>query len=391
MRILVVTPSYLPIVGGAETGIYEIYNRIAVNHQVRIMTPHIPAKDVGLQGFEDQFYLRDLIEVHRFYDFITFGKTGLKQLWQKIIPPVSLSYLPAVRKEIRTFKPDIINIHYLFPSALALRAIRKYTDIPVLLSLVSRTDVLHQENLLFQWHPTFIQNTLKAASAATALTSYMLNDSPAARQIKIIPYGADINRFSPSVGGEIVRNRYGIGQSRILFTLQRLQRVKRIDFLIESLKHLVAADRDVVLVIGGKGPEEHYLRALVDELQLSDRVIFAGFISEAELPAYFAAADLFVFSSASETFGIVLAQALSSGTPIAALDSTCVAEVVTDEQNGKIVKTEDPALFARTIGDLFDNDDRYRTLCENARVTAVEVYNWDIISRKYENLLEELI
>lgn len=393
MRILVVTPTFLPIIGGAETGIYEIYKRLTGRHKIEILTPYLPVRDIKIQGASDlAYYDENIFEVQRFYDLATLGKSKLKQLWMPFLPPVSFSYVASVLKAIARFKPDVVNMHYLFPGALALRAIRRFTNVPVLLSLVSRTDVLHGENVLYKWHPRFIKKTLSRASAITALTPYMMGSIGEEFNIGIIPYGVDVKRFSGAEQSADIRKRLDLSpDTKLLFTLQRLQKVKRVDFLVQSFSYLVEQGQNVALVIGGKGPEEENLKRQVDGLGIADRVSFTGYISEKALPEYFSTADLFLFSSASETFGIVLAQALAAGKPVVALDSTCVAEVIKHDYNGIILNVDYPARFASAVEELLDNEEKYAAFAANARATAVEKYNWDVISSRYEKLLQGLV
>jgi len=392
MRILVVTPTFLPIIGGAEIGIYEIYRRLGRYHDVRILTSSHSEQIIFQQGAEDIYFSEKNFEVYYFKDRLNLTKMRGQRILGRLIPPFSISYVWAVFKQIKTFRPDVINFHYVIPGGLALIMVRILTKIPVVLSLIGRTDVLRDDNPYFKKHHIYFLAILKSASYVISISRYILDQFSERIPVKIIPYGVDTKRFSPKVNGEEVRERLGIDRNKvILFTLQRLIKVKKVDILIKSLKYILEVNRDIVLVIGGKGPEEHSLKALVEELKLYDNVIFTGYIPEKDLPKYFAMSDIFVFSSSNETFGIVISQAMASGKPIVSVNSTAIPEVVDNGINGILVGSLNPKDFAAVVIKLLSNRDILERYSKNSRKKAVEKYDWNIIAQEYEQVFKNLV
>ena len=390
MRILVVTPTYLPIIGGAETAIFEIFRRLATRHEVRILTPHISRRDIADWGAVDQILNDSGTPVHRFHDVLTTGKGAAKRLWEKWIPPLSLSYLPPFIREVISFRPDIVNLHYLFPAAPLLSCAR-WLGIPTVLSLVGRSDVFGVENRLFRYHRRTMEKAVGKADQATALSRYMVEGLANQQELRIIPYGADIERYNPVVDGSRLRELLEIPRNAlVLFSLQRLAPVKRVDLIIQAFLLVRKSAPNARLILGGKGPEEGNLKLLASRLGLEDAITFAGYIPEQELPTYLAAADLFTFSSESETFGIVLAQAMAAGKPVVAVRSSCIEEVVTHEQDGLLVPPDNADAFAEAILALLLAPIRRKQLAENARHKAVQRYGWDAIALEYEQLLTEV-
>lgn len=391
MKILVVTPTFLPIIGGAETGIHEICKRLGKHHEVRILTPSPPEQISFQQGVEDTYFNEKNYEVCHFKDTFNLTKIRGQRLLGRLIPPFSISYIWSVFGQVKIFHPDIINFHYVIPSGLALIMVRMLTNIPVVLSLIGRTDVLKNENDYFKKHRIYFLTVLKFASSIISISQYTLGQFYKKILVKIIPYGVDTKRFSPKVNGEKVREKLGIDRNKIiLFTLQRLVKVKRVDILIESLKYVLEVNKDVFLVIAGKGPEEQSLKALAKEMGVNNNVVFAKYVPEKDLPKYFAMSDIFIFSSSNETFGIVMSQAMASGKPIVSVNSTAIPEVVDNGKNGILTDSLDPKEITAAVIELLSDGDILEEYSKNSRNKAIEKYDWEIIAQQYEQVFKEL-
>ncbi|MDR3710336.1 MAG: glycosyltransferase family 4 protein [Capsulimonadaceae bacterium] len=136
-------------------------------------------------------------------------------------------------------------------------------------------------------------------------------------KISIVPGGADISRFKlGNAFGE--RGRLGIPlDRRVILSIRRLAPRMGLDNLIQAMPDVVARNPDVLLLIGGKGPERERLQQMVNELHLERHVRLIGFVSDQDLPAYYQAADLFVLPTvALEGFGLVIVEALACGVPV---------------------------------------------------------------------------
>ena len=391
MKILVVTPTFLPIVGGAEIGIHEIFKRLGKLHEVRILTPTHTQRVYSQQGVNDIGFSRKNYEVHNFKDKFNLTKIWGQRVLSHLFPPISFSYVWAILKQIKIFHPDIIIFHYAIPAGLALIIVRKLTKIPIVLSLIGRTDVLKDDNLYYKKHRTYFLALIKSTSHVISISQYTLGQFCEHIPVKIIPYGVDTKRFSPKVNGKKVRERLGIDRNKIvLFTLQRLVKVKRVDILIKSLKYVLEVNKDVFLIIGGKGYEEQSLKALAKKIGVYDNVIFTGYIPEQDIPNYFSMSDVFVFSSPNETFGIVIAQGMASGKPIVAINSTAIPEIVDNEKNGLLVESLNPKEFAAAVIKLLGSKNILEKYSENSRKNAVEKYDWNVIAQQYDQTLKNL-
>jgi glycosyltransferase involved in cell wall biosynthesis len=148
------------------------------------------------------------------------------------------------------------------------------------------------------------------------------------RPIVVLPSGVDVSVFASSVA-QAPKIRAGGGP--IALFVGRLGKEKNVDLVLDAFD--VAARRipDLRLFVVGSGPHEGELRRHANALASSPRIRFTGALPQAELGAYYAAADAFVFASTTETQGLVLLEAMTHGVPVAAVDCAVSREVVAAE------------------------------------------------------------
>ena len=193
-------------------------------------------------------------------------------------------------------------------------------------------------------------------------------------RLRVGSRGVDTELFSPERRSEAVRAEIAPGADRILIYVGRLAAEKRVDFLLEAfgrVRELTGPGTDLVFV--GGGPAGNKLRARAPE-----GVHFTGYRTGLPLAEAFAAGDVFVFASDTETFGNVVLEALSSGLPAIVVDKGGVRETVHAGRTGIRVPVGDLAAFAEACVALSTDDERRRVLSEGARAEALS-RNWDAI------------
>lgn len=158
-----------------------------------------------------------------------------------------------------------------------------------------------------------------------------------AGRVRLLPTGVPEHFFTvPEAARRAVRQKWADG--RLLFcTVSRLGREKNIAFLLEAasaFKSLYGSSFTFLVI--GDGPERQTLEQRAAELALGDCVKFLGPRANSELAAYYAASDLFLFASKTETQGIVLLEAMAAGTPVVAVRASGVNDVVSDGKNGRL-------------------------------------------------------
>lgn len=383
MRIVVSTPIFLPVVGGAELGIHEIYRRLGRDHDVTILTPCLPRELIDEYGARD--YPSDDYKVRHI--FPKLDRVSPKTI-RRILKRTSLLYIAELARAVHRERPDVINFHFIKPHGGALLTMKRLYGMPVVLSLVGRSDVTR---LLPAPRRAYAEMVISQSDLVLPNSTFYLGMHRKEPRIRIVPYGVDIHEFSPARRSATLRKELGVTDDHfLLFSVQRLASIKRVDLVIRAMSEVVKRNRHVVLVIGGKGEQEHQLRLLTRELNLSENVKFAGYIPSERLSEYFASSDAFAFHSLIETFGIVFAQAMASGLPIIAANTSCVPDVLTQE-NGLLVTPFDTSAFADAVIALANDRPRANQIGDHNRARAIREFDWDLIAARYERALHDAV
>ena len=233
-----------------------------------------------------------------------------------------------------------------------------------------------------------------SASSITANSDFYLNGADRDGRVQVIPYGADVSYFvqPPAPAVEAWYQQWASGKTApiVMLAVQRLAEVKHVDRLIEVVARLESVDPGrFLLVIAGTGPERSNLEDMASQLA-PHSVKFVGYVEEAGLPALHHAADLFVSHSMFETFGVMFAQAMASGLPVVAADTSCVAMVVADGHTGVIVEPNDVVGFAEAVLSLANDPQRMERIGTAARVFANQHFRWDAIADQYQAMFESV-
>jgi len=201
------------------------------------------------------------------------------------------------------------------------------------------------------------------------------------RQPDLIAYpGVDFKLFKPKDK-----------KQNYLFTVSRLDKQKNIDIIIKAFILLPERiKKNYLLEIAGEGVEKDNLVKLVSKLNLSDKVIFSGWIPEKDLPAKYAKAKLVLFAAKNEPFGIVLVEAMACGTPVIAFKSGGVKESVVNGQTGILIEKNNPDFLAEKIIELLDKPDFLAKMGKKARQHVKENFSWNIAAEKIDKFLNEI-
>ena len=189
---------------------------------------------------------------------------------------------------------------------------------------------------------------------AEALVSLLGAD---AGRIAVAPIGVDGERFRPLDRVE-ARGRLGIPpDEESLLYVGRLDAIKGADVLLRALGLMAERPRLRLRIVGGEVDTDYAagLRALASELGVAGRVTWVGLVSNDELPWHYAAADMLVVPSHSESFSIVAAEAMACGTPVVASNVPGPASFIEDGVSGRLVTPGDAPALAAAITELLDD------------------------------------
>lgn len=195
-------------------------------------------------------------------------------------------------------------------------------------------------------------NALDAVVVPSQAMHRALSDYGVTRPIHVLPTGIPLEKFSAGDRGSF-RSRHGIAaQAPLALYVGRVAHEKNLVFLLQALKQASKILPELCLVIAGEGPALAGLRQQAVDAGLGGRVCFVGYLDrERELPDCYAAADLFVFASKTETQGLVLLEAMAMGVPALGIPAMGAADIL-GPQRGGICAPDDAAGFGVRMAEL---------------------------------------
>ena len=282
---------------------------------------------------------------------------------------------------------DLVHAHWTISGGAAL--VGHWAHRKPLLMTVHGSDIFQVPR-----HPvgaTITRAILKRVDRVTAVSDALKQATVGlgldASKIEVISNGIDLTRFVPPLPDP----RHGTAQpTRIVLFAGFLIKRKGVRYLVEALSLLPADLPPYRLVIVGEGPEGDALRDQVAALALTDRVEFAGFQPQAVVSEWMQQAKVFVLPSLEEGQGVVLLEALASGTPVVASDVDGMREVVAPEVGVRVPAADPPAL-ARALEKMLMDDDAWRQMSIQARQRAVTLYDWDKIGAQFVELYGRMV
>lgn len=358
MRIGFFTDTYTPQINGVVTSIRLFKQALeARGHEVFVFAP----TPETAEDAEDTVRFRSVPFVF--------------QPEMRVAAPVSLDAL----RLLDEVDIDVVHAHDPFAIGLfGLRFARRH-KIPY----VHTYHTLYPEYVHYVWETRLTKKVAEMLSReycdacdsivapSTKIEDY-LREWGVKRGIEIIATGVDIQKYSevdpPRI--DALRLRLGLKPTdRVALFMGRLGREKNVEALIRAFWHCRC--ENAKLVICGDGPHHAELLALVDELSLEDRVIFAGYLEGKDTVAAYHLAHLFAFASTTETQGLVIGEAMAAGLPVVAASDRAVEDFVIDGVNGLVVpgRAED---LAHAFDALLGDEDRRLRLSEAALGRAAE-------------------
>ncbi|MBT4073050.1 MAG: glycosyltransferase [Chloroflexi bacterium] len=197
--------------------------------------------------------------------------------------------------------------------------------------------------------------------------------------VLIIPPGVDTKMFRPH-DKQASRKKLGLpGSGKILMYVGRVERLKGIEILIQAVAGMEEEDDVTLLIVGGadSDPERHRLNDVVDRLGITDRVKFLPSVKQEQLPEYYSAADVCVFPSYYESFGLAALESMACGTPVVASRVGGLPSIVREGETGYLIPTRCPAAFIQRIEILITNDHLRTLMGRAARERALEL-GWGV-------------
>ena len=376
MKICYITPGYLPLTGGTEIAIQEIGKRLVKKGcDISIITQDVET----LNSYE----FIDGIEIYRISR--KPGKIGFIT-WQ-------LKILKRIKELDKNKNFDILHQFHLISLGGASILAKKSLDTPLVTSLMGfdTYDPIDPVPKIFNPYIALIMNNSDVVTSPSADLVGYAKKQGLKRDAIVIPHGVALNEFYPDNNSNKIRKNFGILDDEIMvLSLQRLHKLKGVEYVINAIPAINEKSSNVKFVIVGTGPEKERLEGLVKKLNIEDKVIFTGFVSHGEKLSLFSSCDIFAFHSNYESFGIVLVEAMASGKPVISTDVGAIPEIVDDGKTGIIVPPGDSKALAEAILRLVRDRDLRMKMGMEGRKKAEREYDWDRIVERYEKIYESL-
>jgi glycosyltransferase involved in cell wall biosynthesis len=215
---------------------------------------------------------------------------------------------------------------------------------------------------------------------------------------QVIPNGVDIPNFSrPIPPGEIVRVRNELGKQEGDVWLVHTGRMVPKNGQASVIFALASLPPHIHFLQIGIGPDEAKLRKLVSTLHLESRVHFMEYVDHANLLPYMQACDIFIRPSLSEGMGNSFIEAMTAGLPVIGTQEGGIADFLFDEKNdpdhettGWAVPKLSPTAIAAAVNEIIVRPDKVDRVTKTARQMVVVNYDWNLIARRMQKLLEHL-
>lgn len=237
-------------------------------------------------------------------------------------------------------------------------------------------------------------NVLDAVIVPSTAIRAVLESYGVRRPIHRVPTGIPLAQFRRAMNPDarwLFRLRHGLpAEAPIALYVGRVAFEKNLVFLLDAFREATRRLPEAVLVIAGEGPALLALERHASESGLGGRVHFLGYLDRHdELPACYAAADLFVFASQTETQGLVLLEAMAAGLPVLAISALGARDIVASGR-GAIAAAEDSAAFGKAMAELLGDPLRRRAMAEQAIAFANE-WSIEATSRRLAELYHEIV
>ena len=317
----------------------------------------------SIKPYLDDFYSSKGIKCY-FFDLFSYKRdgSGLFGAFKKHFQAVR--HLQKVLKEV---KPDILHAHYVTSYSL-IGALSGFH--PFIVS-VWGSDVYIFPNQ-FRINRFIVKYTLRRADKILSTSHVMAKEASkyTRKQMEITPFGVDTDLFQRSIPAP--KDKFVIG------SVKTISYKYGTEYLLRAFKEVCDNNPNLYcyLELVGKGPDEKKMQHLANQLGISDRVIFTGYIRNDVLPKIFDRFSVACYMSLSESFGVSAIEAMSCCCPVVTSDADGFTEVVENGVTGIILPKYDYQAAARAIQTFIDDPSKIITMGVAGRERVISKYQW---------------
>ena len=377
MKILMLTWEYPPrVVGGISRVVYDLSHRLIKDgHEVTVVTyrdGEVPyyEDDKGVKVYRVDNYM---IQPNNFIDWILQLNFNMVERASQIIAEQG--------------KFDVIHAHDWLV-ANAAKTLKHSFDIPIVATIhateAGRNSGIREPNQKYindtEWMLTYEANEVIVNSNYMKSEVQRLFGLPF-EKINVVPNGVNLNKFTGMDRDYSFRRKYAMDNEKIILFIGRLVYEKGVQNLIAAMPKVLDSYHDAKLVIAGKGGMLDELKAQADYLGISNKVYFAGYMNGKDVERMYKAADISVFPSTYEPFGIVALEGMLAERPIVVSDAGGLGEIVEHRVTGMKSYCGNPNSIADSILELLFNPELCDNIVKNAKIKVKENYNWQKIAQ----------
>ena len=346
MRVGLFTNNYLPFRGGVTTAVETLRQGLEhLGHQVWIFAPASPTP------------IADPPSVFRYPSVPAPTYPGFS-----LALPVS----PRLARRAEALALDVVHAQHPFLLGVTARRLARRLGRPLVFTYHTRYEkyahyVPLPERLVAGAAVRLACRFARSADLVVAPSAHMaatLEARGVTTRVALVPTGVPIDLFAPGDRAE-ARRALGLPPTDPLcLYVGRLDREKSVERVLDAFGAVAGAVSASRLLLVGQGTHAAALARRAEASPAAARIHFVGGRSREALPAYYRAADLFMFASETETQGLVLAEAHGAGLPAVAVRASGVDEVVRDGETGLLTKADTRELADAAIGLLLDGERR---------------------------------
>lgn len=386
MRILMLTWEYPPrVVGGISRVVHDLSHRmIKDGHEVTVVT---------YRDGNTPYYENDKgVDVYRVDNYMIHPNNFIDWIMQ-----MNFNMIAKATELMNKQKYDVIHAHDWLVS-YAAKTLKHAFDVPVVATIHAtesgRNSGIHDETQRYindsEWLLTY------EASEVIVNSNFMKNDIQRLfglpfEKINVIPNGINLNNFTGIERDYDFRRQYAMDNEKIILYVGRLVYEKGIQYLIGAMPKILNNYHDAKLVICGRGGMMDELKQEAHNLGIDNKVYFAGYCDSKKVQKMYKCADVAVFPSTYEPFGIVALEGMLSGTPTVVSDVGGLNEIVEHGVTGMKSYAGNSNSIADSVLALLFDPKLCDTVSKNAVKKVKELYNWNKIAQDTYSVYEQAV
>lgn len=387
MKILMLTWEYPPrIVGGIARVVHDLSQRlIRDGHEVTVIT----YKDGDAPKYESD----KGVQVYRIENYMIRPNNFIDWIMQMNFNMIAKANELIANGE----KFDTIHAHDWLV-AYAAKTLKHSYNIPLVSTIHAtesgRNSGIHDEVQRYindtEWLLTYESSEVIVNSNYMKCELQRLFGLPF-EKINVVPNGININNFAGIERDYEFRRQYAMDNEKIILYVGRLVYEKGIQNLISAMPKILNGYHDSKLIIAGKGGMLDELKAQANSMGLGDKVYFTGYLNAKQVQKMYKCADVAVFPSTYEPFGIVALEAMLAGVPTVVSDVGGLNEIIEHGVNGMKSYAGNSNSIADSVLSLLYDHKLCANISKNAKNKVKEQFNWNKIAQDTHFIYEKAI